>query len=519
MMLRLLLRKHGKWLLLIVSSAAGLLFCEGAVRLLEFAPPVHDIWLDDEESFYQRSTNAILNYEIKPDLQRDLEPGRTTVNSHGLRDLPRSVAKPEGVRRILLLGDSVVEGIIYVDDESTLSRQLEQLYSKGETEVLNFGTSGYCTLAEVELLRTKGLGFAPDVVVVIFVINDYDNFNPETTTAGGVRDRPNWSKHLFVRSHLFRHLAIQRNWFGFADEADPTILNRRAIGDNNVVKGLGVLQTLANEHGFQVVIVPWPVFEDDAITYPDRTGSPTLLIERLGAYRGFPVVPIADRFRAVVDPDDNPRTLFTVKGDRMHPNPTGAGLAAGFLKDIIATNKATPPYTDGERDPEAVVRAIEQSNQTEVGARSLGQRHYQSLMRQARGADALAYLHSLTRQNPRHPWANLSLGRHLYRIQDYDAAKPHLRIALELNPSNVEARHLLAYLLSTQGQHAEAIKLLQQGLARLPNEPNLHLALGAVSLTNSQFKLAAKHLKIARQLTPNQPALDKLSAQLEQRPK
>ena len=517
--MKALLRRHGKWLLLIGSSALGLLLCEGAVRVLGLAPAVHDIWLDDESSFYQRSTNAILNYEIKPGEQRDLEPGRTTVNSHGRRDLPRSVEKPDSVRRILLLGDSVVEGINYVDDENTLSRQLEKLYPDGRTEVLNFGTSGYCTLAEVELLRTKGLSFQPDIVVVIFVVNDYDNFNPETTTAGGVRDRPDWSKRLFVRSHLFRHLAIHQNWFGFGDEADPAILNRRAIGDNNVVKGLRLLQHLANENDFRVIIVPWPVFEDNGITYPDRTGTPTLLIERLAVFNGLPVVPIADRFRAALEPGANPRTLLTVKGDRMHPNAIGARLAAGFLKDIIATNTLAPPYIEGASDAEAVVWAIEQSGQVAVGARSLGQRHYHSLMRQARNDDALAYLRSLTRENPRHPWANLLLGRHLYRDREYDAAKPHLRMVLELNPSNVEARHLLAYLLSTQGEHDEAIKLLQQGLARLPQEPNLHFALGAVSLTNSQFELAARHLKIAQEMTPDQPALEALLTQLSQRGK
>ena len=99
MMLRSLLRKYGKWLLAVFSSALGLLICEVGARLLGLAPAVHDIWLDNQESFYQRSTNAVLNYEIKPDQQRDLDPGRTTVNSHGLRDLPRSLRGVLSLRR------------------------------------------------------------------------------------------------------------------------------------------------------------------------------------------------------------------------------------------------------------------------------------------------------------------------------------------------------------------------------------------------------------------------------------
>ena len=82
-----------------------------------------------------------------------------------------------GSDEFILLGDSVVEGdgirIRQVDD--LISRQLEMLYGDG-TQVLNFAVSAYSTLAEVELLRVKGLQFNPDTVVLIFVENDFDNF-------------------------------------------------------------------------------------------------------------------------------------------------------------------------------------------------------------------------------------------------------------------------------------------------------------------------------------------------------
>ena len=39
--------------------------------------------------------------------------------------------------------------------------------------------------AEIELLETKGLAFEPDVVVLVFVENDFDNFNREAFPLGG----------------------------------------------------------------------------------------------------------------------------------------------------------------------------------------------------------------------------------------------------------------------------------------------------------------------------------------------
>ena len=58
---------------------------------------------------------------------------------------------------------------------------MERIYvDEGEdVQVLNVATIGYCTRSEVELLRVKGLPFQPDRVVLVFVENDFDNFNRE----------------------------------------------------------------------------------------------------------------------------------------------------------------------------------------------------------------------------------------------------------------------------------------------------------------------------------------------------
>ena len=43
---------------------------------------------------------------------------------------------------------------------------------------------------EVELLKVKGLRYAPDEVILVAVENDFDNFNRQARGLGGVRDRP-----------------------------------------------------------------------------------------------------------------------------------------------------------------------------------------------------------------------------------------------------------------------------------------------------------------------------------------
>jgi lysophospholipase L1-like esterase len=242
------------------ATLLALLAGEGIVRLLGRAPEIKAIRLGsahdtvrEYECFYKRSTNPVLGFELKANCRSDNPDFIQTyerTNSHGQRDKERALEKPDGVRRILILGDSVVEGYGLRESE-TISRRLEDLYPDGSTEVLNFGVSAYCTLAEVELLEVKALRFDPDVVVIVFVENDFDNFNREAFPLGGTIDRPAIAEVLFEKSHLFRLTSVQLNLFHFGAEADPVRWNKDAIGDNNVAEGLSRFRQLADRHGFQ----------------------------------------------------------------------------------------------------------------------------------------------------------------------------------------------------------------------------------------------------------------------------
>jgi len=510
--------RHGRWLLALGSTLLGLAFCEAAIRLLGLAPPVHAIWRDDPDSFYQRSPNPLLNYVIKPNHRATVNGRPASSNEHGFRDRSRSLAKPEGVRRVILLGDSVVEGISYTTDEDTISRQLEQLYPDGRTEVLNMGVSGYCTRAEVALLEERGLAFEPDLVVLLFVMNDYNNFNPEHTTAGGVSERPGWSQHLFVHSSAFRLAALRWNWFGFADEAFPNRRNHLAIGDNNVVTGLAELRRLANRHGFRVLIAAWPIFDDTYIGYPNPIGPPPLIIERLAAMNGLPVArldyPFRDHWRAM-DPRPNPRRHYTVDGDRIHPTPETARLAARFLKELIDSPIPAPPYHEGPYDAEAVRFAGLMSDQLSLAPEPMEGRIYDALMRQGRQAEAEAHLRRLLDRNPRLLTALSLLGRDLFVAGRIDEARPFLERALELQPEAAEVRVRLAFCLQSEGDGRAAEQLLLKGL-QTPADPALiHYGLGAIYLTNQAPEKAERHLQLARQLAPRMPELPELFRQLE----
>lgn len=93
------------------------------------------------------------------------------INSLGLRDREYAVAKPEGVLRILVLGDSYAEGS-QVRLEETFAKRLETAlaarFSRPRFEVWNGGVAGYGTAHEIAFFEHYGRSLAPDVVILAF---------------------------------------------------------------------------------------------------------------------------------------------------------------------------------------------------------------------------------------------------------------------------------------------------------------------------------------------------------------
>jgi hypothetical protein len=99
------------------------------------------------------------------------------TNSKGLRDAREfPYAKPAGTLRVLALGDSHTQGY-EVRQEATFSAVLERyLNSKGlKAEVLNAGVSGFSTAEAAAYLESEGYRYEPDVVVLGFFANDYED--------------------------------------------------------------------------------------------------------------------------------------------------------------------------------------------------------------------------------------------------------------------------------------------------------------------------------------------------------
>lgn len=99
-------------------------------------------------------------------------------NSEGFKDYKYSIRKSNNTFRIIALGDSMTEGS-WVSINDTWPKQLEMKLNKlnmpHKFEVLNFGIGGINTLLEVETFEKKGLKYNPDMVVLQFANNDWED--------------------------------------------------------------------------------------------------------------------------------------------------------------------------------------------------------------------------------------------------------------------------------------------------------------------------------------------------------
>ena len=95
-----------------------------------------------------------------------------SINSIGLRAHELAAEKPDDTRRILVLGDSMTEGLA-VDDAHLWTRLVEAglrsaLPPGNQIEVINSAQAGAGTADELRLLEAYGTRLRPDIVVLAF---------------------------------------------------------------------------------------------------------------------------------------------------------------------------------------------------------------------------------------------------------------------------------------------------------------------------------------------------------------
>ena len=169
---------------------------------------------------------------------RDVEDDRRGledwhVNAFGMQDDERELEKPPGVCRVVVLGDSFMEGRV-VGMNQRLSSVLQQQLGSGH-EVMNFAVSSLGTTQEMEIFRFKARQFAPDLVVL--------GFNPGN-------DLRNNSRELEIQ---YGHDLVEEAAYHTVERNGEVVLHPPLSGRMGPAK-IGIILALKRSYALRAVL-------------------------------------------------------------------------------------------------------------------------------------------------------------------------------------------------------------------------------------------------------------------------
>lgn len=281
---------------------------------------------------YRPHARFHIRYDDNPRGYFDEDNGITyEMNNLGFRDQERFPPRRPGVKRIIVLGDSFTFGEGVHPEDMFVHRIEQMLLDAGDSvEVLNFALGGWGTVDEIAYLERCGLAFAPDLVLVAYVLNDaqyagkldfWEDFRQQFESS--------WVRHSALLSHFYMRLLqgtyVRRHVRELVRDAQAEQEKWR-ISFAALDKG----DTLCAAHGARlaVVLLPFMYAFDDYPFLPFNR-----MIERHCRERSIPVRDLLPAFAGL-----DHEKLWVHPSDP-HPNEIGHELIARELVRFLREEK------------------------------------------------------------------------------------------------------------------------------------------------------------------------------------
>lgn len=277
--------------------------------------------------------NLRVGHRHRPNTSAHLMGVDIKINSKGLRDREYDYSKKAGVKRILMLGDSLVFGW-GVEQSKTSSKQLEVLLNQERHppqkqgvsyQVINAGIGNYNTDMEIASFFDEGNNFQPDVVILNYFINDAE---PTPRNKGTVlKDISYLTIYTLGRIDAFRRMHLgAKDWRSYYLD----LYRENSAGWRKTVAAIKELAAYCHGKGIKLIIVNYPelhVLKE----YPFRRVN--YLIEFLAdkidvAY--FDLLPTLQHYE--------PESLWVSKDD-LHPNEFANKIIAKAIYNFLLANK------------------------------------------------------------------------------------------------------------------------------------------------------------------------------------
>ena len=254
------------------------------------------------------------------------------INSQGLRDYEYPFEKRPGTYRIMMLGDSTTFGW-GVPLENTTAKILERNLNNGRTtgnkkfEVINAGIGNYDTVQEVTYYSTRGRAFHPDLVVLVFFINDPE---PVPIEKSGVFIDRSYLAALTANRFdgVLRRFGRRPIW----KEYYASLYDDNKAGFQGCKAALKSLASLSrNDHSSLLVALLPELHQINDSSYPFKTEHQK--IKDIMAPERVPVIDLIDSLEG-----HGPENSLWVTPLDDHPNAKANNLIASQIQDWILKN-------------------------------------------------------------------------------------------------------------------------------------------------------------------------------------
>ncbi|MCZ6596652.1 MAG: hypothetical protein O7B99_03335 [Planctomycetota bacterium] len=219
----------------------------------------------------QPNSNDSIIYELRPSLDVVYKGKPLRTNSHGFRGPEYDVEADEGTLTIVGIGASIMFGHGVGNGEeysAILERELNRRVPAAKWRFVNTSAPSYNVVMKVETLRTKGLRFEPDLVILNIAGNNLELPNyvrlPEDPLDfkrsflldffSGVRKR---EEETEKRDAVLARVDKSKLSWGAMVSTNPEEIPpsfRHLVGWDPFYAAMDHLKRLSEEHGFEVIV-------------------------------------------------------------------------------------------------------------------------------------------------------------------------------------------------------------------------------------------------------------------------
>lgn len=290
---------------------------------------------------------------LDPDIEYLLRPAQSVrrfghdyrVNAHSMRSDDFATAKPTGQLRVMVIGDSIVNGggkIDQADLATTLLRHDLAASLKRDVAVGNISAPSWGPANQLAYVRRFGL-FDADLAVIVCNSDDYDDApGLEYVGSAWPRAKPALALQELIGVYIRKAIHARLGWF-----PEPPPPTRIATHEQDIAACRAAftgLITLCQQRGAKVIVVQF--LKRNELTGPPQAGFTAM--QAWSRQAGVEPVSSAALFTPAVQSGSSDPFA---PADRTHPSATGQRLLSRLLSETIRNSLSDQEVTKPHPHP------------------------------------------------------------------------------------------------------------------------------------------------------------------------